>query len=509
MFRRVKTGEDGQSTAPRPPARKTTCNALRCQAALLILYAHLCLFFGIGISTSLTVFLDDIVQELDSSVATLGIFFSVRSLTFGITSPLASYLTKRWGSRVVVMAGGLLTGVGVLMTAWASGVALVGVGVICFTGIGSAFVYIATLISIRRNFPTHRSYALANGITVSGSSLAVSVFAPIARVLSHAYSWRGSVLICSAVILHTMVFGLLLRDRKVIPKRPKDVIDDGASAIALINNRDSGVTLEDSSPARHYANGVNGSSHVANGEGQYAESSLVTSVDSQDVPELAGSNGHLSADMSEDRRSREPILADKQSTLIHGILLLVIFLSTSSYSAVFVYLAAAGEERGLSPIRSASLLSATGISQAVVRFGHGFLVTVGLIKPLPLYIVVQFIMTIGILVLGVFQEYSVGCIGAVMFGIGTGSVRSLNLVVQRVVDARAGSKAVGLAVLVSEVAAAVGGLFAGLLRDRSGDYMTSFMVACGMTFAASVLTVIIALLRRIMDFRTKTHSLPQ
>ena len=58
----------------------------RCHTALLVTYAHLCLFFGIGISTSLTVFLNDIVQEFDSSITTLGIFFSVRALTFGMTS---------------------------------------------------------------------------------------------------------------------------------------------------------------------------------------------------------------------------------------------------------------------------------------------------------------------------------------------------------------------------------------------------------------------------------------
>ena len=334
-----------------------------------------------------------------------------------------------------------------------------------FSGIGSSLVYIATLISIRRNFPDSRSYALANGITVSGSALAVSVFAPITRVLSDAYNWRGALLLSSAIILHTMVFGALLKDRKVIPD-PSDNAHDhdsisSASAAGLIEDF-SPKDTPNSSP--HLENISNGARNVGpNGNVNNAESRLIESFEDHESHAMLDKNGHVNTTVAvpEDERTKLSIMSDKPSTILHGMLLFVIFLSTSSYSAVFVYLAAAGTERGLTPIESAGLLSATGISQAVVRFGHGFLVTVGCIKPLPLFIIVQFIMTIGILVLGVFQQYSVGCIAAVMFGIGTGSVRSLNLVVQRVVDKRAGSKAVGLLVLVSEVAAAVGGLFAG------------------------------------------------
>nr|XP_054769833.1 monocarboxylate transporter 13-like [Lytechinus pictus] len=410
------------------------------------------------------------------------------------------------------MSGGFLTGAGVMMTAWANGVAMVGVGVVCLTGIGSALVYIATLIFIRHNFPDFRSYALANGITVSGSSLAVSVFAPITRVLSDTYNWRGALLISSAIILNTMVFGALLRDRKVIPKGKPERLNDSASAIALIDNQttSSRVTLNDgSTPVKHsISNGHGSGHHLENGNEQYAESTLMTSFDGSEAHEMTESfehHEHIQPEVVQ--RTKEPILADVPSTILHGLLLFVIFLSTSSYSAVFVYLAAAGTERGLTPIESAGLLSATGISQAVVRFGHGFLVTVGCIKPLPLYIIVQFIMTIGILVLGVFQQYSVGCFAAILFGIGTGSVRSLNVVVQKEVDKRAGSTALGIVGLVSEVAAAVGGLFAGLLRDRSGEYLASFMVACGMTFASTLLSVVIMLLKRFIPCQPKNHVL--
>lgn len=272
-----------------------------------------------------------------------------------------------------------------------------------------------------------------------------------------------------------MVFGALMRDRKAIPKGHRERLNDSASAIALIDNHtnSSRVTLNGgSSPVKEsISNGHGSGHHLENGNGLYAESTLMTSFDGSEAHEMTESfehhehhehHEHMQPEVVQ--RTKEPILADKRSTILHGLLLFSIFLSTSSYSAVFVYLAAAGTERGLTPIESAGLLSATGISQAVVRFGHGFLVTVGCIKPLPLYIIVQFIMTIGILVLGVFQRYSVGCFAAILFGIGTGSVRSLNVVVQREVDKRAGSNALGIIGLVSEVAAAAGGLFAGKLR---------------------------------------------
>ncbi|XP_069109440.1 monocarboxylate transporter 12-like [Argopecten irradians] len=83
--------------------------------------------------------------------------------------------------------------------------------------------YVPAFVNVGLYFEKRRS--LATGIAVSGSGIGPLVLAPITEVFLQKYGWRGTLWIWSAVVLNTVVCGVLYRpmgDLGTTIKRPED-----------------------------------------------------------------------------------------------------------------------------------------------------------------------------------------------------------------------------------------------------------------------------------------------
>lgn len=77
------------------------------------------------------------------------------------------------------------------------------------TGCGWAFTFTPTLACLTRYFSRRRS--LATGLSLTGVGLSSFAFAPFFQWLLNHYAWRGALLLVSALSLHLVACGALLR----------------------------------------------------------------------------------------------------------------------------------------------------------------------------------------------------------------------------------------------------------------------------------------------------------
>ncbi|XP_068919247.1 monocarboxylate transporter 11 [Petaurus breviceps papuanus] len=124
-------------------------------------------------------------------------------------SPVGSALSTRWGARPVVMLGGIITSLGFILSAFASSLLHLYLGLGLLAGSGWALVFAPALGTVSQYFSRHR--VLAVGLALTGNGVASLLLAPVLQFLLDAFGWRGALLLLGATTLHLIPCGALLR----------------------------------------------------------------------------------------------------------------------------------------------------------------------------------------------------------------------------------------------------------------------------------------------------------
>ncbi|XP_001370489.4 monocarboxylate transporter 11 [Monodelphis domestica] len=124
-------------------------------------------------------------------------------------SPVGSALSTRWGARPVVMVGGTITSLGFILSAFASSLLHLYLGLGLLAGSGWALVFAPALGTVSRYFSRRR--VLAVGLALTGNGVASLLLAPVLQLLLDAFGWRGALLLLGATTLHLIPCGALLR----------------------------------------------------------------------------------------------------------------------------------------------------------------------------------------------------------------------------------------------------------------------------------------------------------
>ncbi|NXT45204.1 MOT13 protein, partial [Pelecanoides urinatrix] len=132
--------------------------------------------------------------------------------------PLGSALSTRFGARPVAMIGGFLSGLGLLLGAFATHMTHLYLSVGLLAGLGWALVFTPSLGTVGGYFPTRRS--LATGLVVSGASVSGLALGPLVPLLLDTYGWRGALLLLAAITFNLVAAGALLRPLPIPNESP-------------------------------------------------------------------------------------------------------------------------------------------------------------------------------------------------------------------------------------------------------------------------------------------------
>jgi MFS family permease len=147
---------------------------------------------GIGSMLSLGVFLQPMSEAMGWSRTGISVAALLNFLCMGVGSFVWGVLSDRFGTRVVVLAGGILLGAGMV---GASQAVTLGQFQLLFgvvVGIAAGSFYAPMTSTTTRWFTEHRSLAVA--LVSSGLGLGSMTVAPLARWIITTYDWRVAML---------------------------------------------------------------------------------------------------------------------------------------------------------------------------------------------------------------------------------------------------------------------------------------------------------------------------
>jgi MFS family permease len=182
---------------------------------------------GMGSMMSLGVYLQPMAQDMGWTRTGISFTAVLAFLAMGFGSFLWGALSDRFGTRLVVLAGGVILGVGLISASQAATLwqfqMLFGV----LVGLAAGSFYTPLTASVTRWFTVNRSLAVA--LVSSGMGLGSLLVAPLSRWIITNYGWRSAMLTLGALALALIVPAALLVRRPPVATPAGAAADRGES----------------------------------------------------------------------------------------------------------------------------------------------------------------------------------------------------------------------------------------------------------------------------------------
>lgn len=180
---------------------------------------------GLGSLMSLGVFLQPIAMDTGWSRAGISSAAMIGFICMGLGSIGFGALSDRFGTRAVVLGGGVLLGAGLALASRVDSLLafqwLYGVGV----GLACGSIYVPTTTAAASWFTRHRSIAVA--IVSAGMGLGSTLIGPLSQVLIDQFGWRTAMF-----GLAFLSWGVLLPAALLLKPAPKTTPADAAAVPA-------------------------------------------------------------------------------------------------------------------------------------------------------------------------------------------------------------------------------------------------------------------------------------
>ncbi|MEE8471820.1 MAG: MFS transporter [Dehalococcoidia bacterium] len=169
---------------------------------IIVAAGTLMILANLGIRQAFSVFLKPVSGEFGWSRATISSVLSLNMAVYAVSCIVMGRLTDRFGPRVVVAGGAILTGLGLVLASRTGSIWHLFLTYSLMVGIGLGVVFPATNSGMVRWFKEKRGLAL--GIVNTGSGLGTLIIVPLANYLILSSGWRD------AFVYLGLLLGLLL-----------------------------------------------------------------------------------------------------------------------------------------------------------------------------------------------------------------------------------------------------------------------------------------------------------
>jgi MFS family permease len=192
---------------------------------------------GYAMRNTFTVFYPVLVDEFGWTRGVTAVMFSITLLTYGLVAPLAGGLVDHFNPKLVLVAGGLFVGSGIILCSLATQTwhfyLLYGV----LVAVGLSLIGVTPMSTIVADwFPRRR--ALVFSIIVAGFGISL-VTAPIFQALISRFGWQNAYVLIGATAIAIIVPFVLIFIRRIrLPAPVKLAASDTAAQTDTIPEQD-------------------------------------------------------------------------------------------------------------------------------------------------------------------------------------------------------------------------------------------------------------------------------
>jgi MFS family permease len=198
--------------------------------APLALAQFICSFAG----SNMNVMINDITEDLDTSVQGVQATITLFLLIMAILMIPCSKLTDRWGRKRCFTLGLMLYGIGALLSALSPGLGVLILGNSVLEGIGTALLIPPVYILTTLRFDDLTSRARAFGVISGLGGIGAAAGPLIGGLITTAISWRAAFIFQAAVIALIVVLSRRVADPIAPdPTRPFDAFGAVLSAVGM------------------------------------------------------------------------------------------------------------------------------------------------------------------------------------------------------------------------------------------------------------------------------------
>ena len=176
----------------------------------LILTAAAILMVTFGVRQSIGLYVSPLNTSTGLGIANISLALAIGQFVWGAVQPVFGMLADRYGSTVVIVAGGLLLAAGAGAAPFVSSEAgmIVTLGLLMQAGAGAGSFSILIGATAQSLPPERRAFAA--GFINAGGSFGQFVFAPLNQALIALFGWVNALLAMAVIALSTLPLARLL-----------------------------------------------------------------------------------------------------------------------------------------------------------------------------------------------------------------------------------------------------------------------------------------------------------
>ena len=208
----------------------TSASERRRFLAPLALAQFICSFAG----SNMNVMINDITEDLDTTVAGVQAAITLFLLVMAILMIPCSKLTDRWGRKRCFTAGLVLYGIGALLSAVSPNLGVLILGNSVLEGVGTALLIPPVYILTTLHFGDLTSRARAFGVISGMGGVGAAAGPLIGGVITTGISWRAAFVFQALVVAAIVVLSRRIEDPIAAdPTRPFDAVGAILSAVGM------------------------------------------------------------------------------------------------------------------------------------------------------------------------------------------------------------------------------------------------------------------------------------
>ncbi|KAI5619217.1 monocarboxylate transporter 6-like, partial [Silurus asotus] len=158
------------------------------------------------------IFYTDLQNEFQASNSETSWVPAIMTAVLHAGGPVCSVLVECFGCRATIMVGGILSGLGMVVSSFARTIADLYIATGVITGLGFCLCFQPSVTMVGYYFVRRRAFASA--LSSTGTALGLSTLPLLANFLLEQFGWRGSFLVLGGVVLNCCVCGAVMRPLK-------------------------------------------------------------------------------------------------------------------------------------------------------------------------------------------------------------------------------------------------------------------------------------------------------